>query len=132
MKYLLDTNTCIYFLKKSRNVKKRIDEVGLENCAISEITIAELKFGIEKSEKKHKMNNFKGLQYLINALIVLPVITCFDIYAKEKVRLQKDGRIIDDFDLLIGATAVVNDLILITNNTKHFERLNNLKFDNWV
>ena len=132
MKYLLDTDTCIYFLKKKQSVKKRIEKEGVESCAISEITIAELKYGIEKSDEKRKAGNLEGLRYLIDSLIVLPVINSFDIYAKEKVRLQKEGNIIDDFDLLIGTTAIVNNLILVTNNDRHFKRLNDIKIENWL
>lgn len=132
MKYLLDTNTCIYFLKKKNSVKDRIDKKGLENCAISEITIAEIKYGIEKGDKSHRKKNIDGLENLIGSFVVLPIINCFDVYAKEKVRLQRSGNIIDEFDLLIGATAVANDLILVTNNKRHFERLNDIKIENWI
>ena len=58
-------------------------------------------------------------------------INSLDFYAKEKARLEKKGAKIDDFDLLIAATAVRNNLILITNNTKHFKRIHRLTIQDW-
>lgn len=63
---------------------------------------------------------------------ILPIIDALDIYAKEKTRLRKSGQSVDDFDLLIGASAVANDLTLVTNNEKHFERLENIAIENWT
>lgn len=129
-KYLLDTNICIYYLKDKFNIKKRIEEVGLSNCTISELTIAELKFGIENSEKKEK--NKGTIEEFINSISIVPLISSFDFYAKEKVRLRKQGKIIDEFDLLIGCTAVANNMILVTNNEDHFNRIKDIKIENWI
>ncbi|GAH76210.1 unnamed protein product [marine sediment metagenome] len=130
MKYLLDTNICIYYLKNKYEIDKRIKDAGLNNCSISEITIAELKFGIEKSEQKEK--NQKVIQDFIDSIAIIPLISSFDVYAKEKVRLRKEGNIIDEFDLLIGATVIANNMILVTKNISHFERFENIKIENWV
>jgi tRNA(fMet)-specific endonuclease VapC len=62
----------------------------------------------------------------------LPIYPALDIYASEKARLQKSGNVIDDFDLLIGATAVSFDLIMVTNNTNHFNRIEKLKLEDWT
>jgi tRNA(fMet)-specific endonuclease VapC len=130
MKYLLDTNICIYYLKGVKNILKRIKEIGLNNCAISEITVAELKYGIERSSKQEK--NRKLINDFIESVTIIPIISSFDIYAKEKASLRKQGKIIDEFDLLIGCTAIVNDMILVTGNVKHFERLKDIRIENWV
>ena len=132
MKYLLDTNMCAYYLKDKYNIKNRLEKVGRKNCAISELTIAEFKYGIEKSDKKYKAKNKQLIETFIYSINVIPLITSFDIYAKEKVRLQKQGNIIDDFDLLIGCTAIAHDMILVTNNMNHFKRLNNIRLENWA
>ena len=129
-KYLLDTNICIYFLKGLHDLDSKIKSVGLDNCFISEITVAELKFGAEKSQKV--AHNRKVTSTFIEQLNVLPIYSSLDIYAKEKARLQKLGTIVDDFDLLIGSTAIENKLILVTNNAKHFSRLNEINLENWV
>jgi tRNA(fMet)-specific endonuclease VapC len=130
--YLLDTNICIYFIKGLYELNKKISAVGFENFYISEITIAELKFGIENSKSSHKSNNRKVIESFINSVKVVPIISCLDIYAKEKARLRKTGKVVDDFDLLIGSSAIVNNLILVTRNESHFENLQNIKIENWI
>ena len=130
MTYLLDTNICIYFLKAKFNLVSRIEKVGFENLFISEITVAELKYGAEKSEFPDE--NRLIINELINKFKQLPIYSALDIYAQEKARLKKSGLLVDDFDLLIGSTAIVNDMILVTNNEKHFDRLANLKIENWT
>ena len=63
---------------------------------------------------------------------IMPIYPALDIYASEKARLQKSGKVIDDFDLLIGATAVSFDLIMVTNNTNHFNRIKEFKLEDWT
>lgn len=128
-KYLLDTNICIFFLKGLFKLDAKIQEVGLENCFISEITVAELKFGAEKSQKVEQ--NRLVVSTFISQMNILPIFNSLDFYAQEKNRLQKQGTPIDEFDLLIGATALANDLVLVTNNTRHFMRLTDIQIEDW-
>ena len=128
--YLLDTNICIYYIKGLHNLKSKFQEVGPENCFISEITLAELKFGVAKSQAKKK--NQKVLQNFLSGIQILPIFPALDTYAEEKARLQKSGKIIDDFDLLIGSTAVSFDLTMVTNNMRHLNRLNDIKLEDWT
>ena len=129
-KYLLDTNICIYHIKGLYDIDKKIEEVGIESCFLSEITIAELKFGVENSENKEK--NKEEVEKFIKLFQVIPISPCLDTYAAEKAKLKKQGNLIDDFDLLIGCTAIANDFILVTRNVKHFERLSSIKLENWA
>jgi len=129
-KYLLDTNICVYFLKGQYELNKRIEKAEVRNCFISEITIAELKFGAENSENKEK--NRKTVDEFVSKFIIIPVFNSLDIYAKEKARLRKKGLPLDDFDLLIGATAISNSLTLVTRNVSDFERLEGIEIENWV
>lgn len=129
-RYLLDTNICIYFLKGQFNLHEKIEEVGLDNCFISEITLAELKYGVEKSVLQSK--NRIILEKFQNKFTILPIFNALDIFAKEKARLKTKGNILDDFDLLIGATAMANNLILATRNVSDFERLNEIEIENWA
>ncbi|MFH1049904.1 MAG: type II toxin-antitoxin system VapC family toxin [bacterium] len=129
-KYLIDTNICIYYMKGNPGLLKKFEEVKISNCFISEITVAELKFGVENS--KYKTKNKENMLNLISSMQILPIYASLDIYAKEKARLRNSGMIIDDFDLLIGATAVANKLILVTNNLSHFERIKGIKLENWI
>lgn len=108
----------------------KIVSVGIDNCFISEITVAELKFGAANSEKIKQ--NKDTVENFISLFSVIPVLDSLDIYASEKTRLKKTGKLVDDFDLLIGSTAITNDLILVTNNKEHFSRLNNIKIVNWT
>lgn len=129
-KYLLDTNICIYFLKGQFEINRRIEEIGEENCYLSEITIAELKYGAESSIQKEK--NRKNNEKFLAKFKILPVFPALDIYAKEKAKLKTKGRIVDDFDLLIGATAIHNNLTLVTRNVKDFVRLNEIVIEDWT
>jgi tRNA(fMet)-specific endonuclease VapC len=63
---------------------------------------------------------------------IVPIFNSLNIYAKEKARLRKSGKLIDDFDILIGATAVANNLILVTENEKHLVRISKIKIENWI
>jgi tRNA(fMet)-specific endonuclease VapC len=129
-KYLLDTNICVYFLNGQFNLKEKIREVGFENCVVSEITIAELKYGIAKSSKKEK--NQQALDAFQSKIDILPIFPALDIYATEKVRLKTKGKILDEFDLLIGATAIHNNLILVTKNVSDFDRLDGIIIEDWT
>ena len=128
--YLIDTNICIFYIKGQFNLDKRFEKADPENCFISEITLAELKFGVENSEKKDK--NRLALQNFLTGVKILPIFHSLDLYAKEKARLRKAGTPVDDFDLLIGVTAVTHSLILVTNNTTHFTRINNIHVEDWT
>ena len=129
-KYLLDTNICIHFLGNEYNIKEKIEKAGLENSLVSEITIAELKFGAENSQNKEK--NKKTIDDFLKKFPIIPIFNSLDIYAKEKARLRKKGQPLDDFDLLIGATAISNDFILITRNVSDFKRMDGIEVENWV
>jgi len=130
MKYLLDTNICIYFLKGKFGLVETFDKIGFENLYISEITIAELKFGAAKSNKPEK--NKLVINKLANKFKQIPIFNSLDIFAEEKAKLKNEGNIVDDFDLLIGSTAIANEMILVTNNEKHFNRLRNIQIENWT
>ena len=130
MKYLLDSNICIHFLRGKYNIIEKLNEVGIDNCAISEITLAELVFGAEKSD--NPKNNNKLIEKFIGQLSILPIFDAIQTYGKEKARLQSEGKMISDFDLLIGCTSIENDLIMVTENIKEFERIKGIKIENWV
>lgn len=129
-KYLIDTNTCIYFINGKFELKKKFEEVDPDNCFISEITLAELKFGVENSQKSEK--NQIALDNFLTGVKIVPIFHSLDLYAKEKSRLRKAGATIDDFDLLIGVTAITHNLVLVTNNTSHFKGIKGIKLENWA
>lgn len=128
--YLLDTNICIYYIKGKYDLDRKFAAVGDDMLFISEITLAELKFGVEKSAFPDK--NRATLQDFLSGVQILPIFDALDIFAREKARLQKRGTPVDDFDLLIGSSAVANDMVLVTNNPKHFERIEGVIVENWT
>lgn len=130
MNYLLDTNICIHFFRGKFNLIEKFQDVKLEKCAISEITLAELAFGAENSPNPKK--NYTLINKFTEQVKILPIFDSINIYAKEKARLRKNGTMISDFDLLIGSTAIANELIMVTENRKEFERISNIEIQNWI
>jgi len=127
----LDTDISVFYLRGKYNINKKLKEIiGYDNCFISEITLAELKYGAELSEKVEE--NLHFVNEFANKIGILPIFNSLDLYASEKARLRRTGNIIDDFDLLIGCSAIKNGLILVTNNENHFERIKNIKIENWI
>lgn len=120
----------MHFFRGKFGVTERFEAIYAENCAISEVTLAELVFGAENSknpEKNHRLN-----EQFLELVTVLPIYDSIMIYGKEKARLRKAGKMISDLDLFIGSTAVENDSIMVTENTSEFERISGIKLENWV
>lgn len=128
--YLLDTDICIYFINGKYCLKEKLQKVGKKYLYISEITLAELKFGAENSQKVE--HNRQVVEKFVKSAQIIPIAGSIDVYAQEKARLKKHGILIDDFDLLIASTAIANNMILLTRNEKHFKRIKNLKYENWI
>ncbi|MEI6749744.1 MAG: type II toxin-antitoxin system tRNA(fMet)-specific endonuclease VapC [Bacteroidales bacterium] len=128
--YLIDTNICIYYIKGKFDLMKKFEEADPDNCFISEISLAELMFGVANSEKKEK--NQKALDNFLSGVKIVPIFHSLDLYAKEKSRLRKAGTPIDDFDLLIGVTSVTHNLIMVTNNTDHFKQIKGIVLEDWT
>lgn len=130
MNYLLDTNICIHYFKGQFDLESKIEKVGFRKFAISEITLAELIYGAEKSQKK--LENIRVVENFAEKITIIPIFDSIRIYGKEKARLKLKGTIISDLDLFIGATTIVNDMILVTRNVSEFERMENIKIENWI
>ncbi len=131
--YVLDTNVCAFYLRGKFDVDKAIDRVGWDNCYISEVTELELKFGVELLLQKEGVDKSAELNRFLNAIRILPIADAVNLAAKEKIRLRLAGTPCDDnFDLLIGCTAIVYDFVCVTDNTKHFEIFKDIKLENWI
>jgi len=131
MQYLLDTNICIFFLRGKLNLDKIIREKGIENCFISELTIFELRYGAENSDNPKKSH--EAVDKFIRGLTSIPIISSVKKYAETKVALRKKGTPMhDEFDLIIGVTALTNELVLVTDNLKDFKFIKNPKIENWL
>ena len=132
MKFMLDTNICIYLIKlKPEKVFKLFQSHMVGDIGISSMTLAELRYGVEKSQ--HIEKNRQALDEFI-----LPLeIADFDeasaeAYGTIRAALEKAGRPIGPMDLLIGAHALALGVALVTNNTKEFKRIKNLKVVDWT
>jgi len=130
MKYLLDTNICIHFLRGKYGLIEKFEQLGSENFAISEITLAELVYGAENSKNPQK--NLDLIEEFANQVFILPIFSAIYHYGKEKARLRSIGLTISDFDLLIGCTAIEKDLIMVTENVKEFQRISGIRLENWI
>ena len=134
MKYLFDTNICIYLInKKFKYLIDRVEKLGIEKIGISSITIAELEYGIAKSDSTRKEENrIALLEFLVPFKFIN--FNQNDAYEYGKIRqdLQLKGKAIGNMDILIGSQAVSRELILVTNNEKEFKRIENLKIENWI
>ncbi len=129
--YLLDTNMVIYIQRGVPKVLDRLNELGADRVALSSIVVAELAYGVEKSE--HKERNRKVLELFLSEVRVLPwTQDATWHYARHNHALRSAGRKIGELDLLIGCQALALDAICVTNNTREFERIEGLKLENWV
>lgn len=131
MKYLLDTNICVYWLKGNEQIEQKILSVGMDNVALSFINVSELYYGAYKSQRiESNLNLVKQLTEQLDVVESDEAIS--EIFGQLKADLESVGAIIDDADLFIAACAKVHGLILVTNNMKHFKRIKGLKLENWV
>lgn len=130
MNYSLDTNIVVFYLRGQFDLKAKVNSIGLENCFLSEIVVAELRFGAEKSGRP--AHHHRLVDELAEQLEVVPIRASIPFFAQEKARLQRLGTPIEDFDLLIGTTAVVNDWVMVTNNTAHFSRISGIQLQDWA
>ena len=132
MKYMLDTNTCIYIIKrKPLEVIERFRKLQISQVSVSSITLSELAYGVTKSSKPEQ--NQSALAQFLAPLEILPYgDEAAQHYGKLRVYLEKHGTPIGSLDMLIAAHALTAGCILITNNLKEFERVPTLKIDNWV
>lgn len=130
MKYLLDTNICIYLMKGDKDVSESIDKVERNLVFISFITLSELYYGAYKSVRQQE--NLNAVALLASNIQVIESNTeIAEVFGKIKAGLIKRGRIIDDADIFIAAAAMTNELSLVTNNIKHFENIPGIRLENW-
>lgn len=117
-------------LKQRQEVWQRLQQHGTGNCAISEITSAELLYGAECSLRPEYN---RGLVWeLTSQFRQIPISAVVPRYAREKNLLRQAGQLVDDFDILIAATALEYKLVMVTNNTRHFNRFSGLQLEDWA
>ena len=129
--YLLDTDTLIYSLKGDNAVKKNLRDHFHDPLKMSVITLMELYYGAHKSQKT--ASNLAKIKTLELSFEIIPISEeSAEIFSMTKAQLEKAGLILDDFDLIIASCALTNNLVLVTNNVRHFQRIEGLKLTNWT
>ena len=131
MKYLLDTNICVHWLRGQFSIAEAVNDHGIENCFISEITKAELLYGQRIAIRKGIKVNSDDLAKFFDIIRAVPISDALELYAVEKDRLCAVGTPLEDFDLLIGCTAVSGGYILVSENDRHMARLSGIRVENW-
>ena len=131
LRYMLDTNICIYIIKnKPTELRERFNE-GADELSLSTIALAELYFGVENSARR--VQNQQEINQFIGRLTVLEFSAAAAVhYGQIRVALQRAGRVAGPNDMLIGAHARSEGLVLVTNNTREFQRIPGLQVENWV
>lgn len=132
MRYMLDTNICIYAIKhKPEKVFQRLQALDPEDVCVSSVTYAELVHGVEKSAAVEK-NRLALLTLLANIEILDFDVNAADCYGKIRADLEKKGTPIGPLDMMIAGHAQSLGYTVVTNNVKEFSRVKNLKIENWA
>ena len=132
MNYLIDTNICIYIMnQRPPELVQKFKKYEIGQIGISSITVSELNYGVAKSQQKK--SNTKRLEEFLTPFVILP----FDenaskYYGTIRFHLESQGSVIGPLDMLIAAHALSENLTLVTNNEKEFQRIDSLKVENWA
>lgn len=132
IKYLLDTNICIYIAKHNPpKVRERFLELATTDIGMSVVTYGELCFGAEKSQNPAQTRQLiERLAEIIEVKVMTPEVSLH--YGEIRAQLQKSGMMIGNNDLWIAAHARAHRWTLVSNNLKEFERVDGLSLENWV
>ena len=130
--YLLDTNICIYIIRKNpEQVVEKIKTLAPNEVKLSSVSLAELEYGVAKSI--HRDRNRQALLHFVSAFDIVSFNPHdAEVFGMLRAGLERRGQVIGPYDMQIAAQALTRNLILVTNNTKEFSRIPQLKIDNWV
>ncbi len=136
MNYLLDTNICIYIIKKSpEKVIKKLESIsndeGKNEIYLSSVTVSELYYGVEKSSQLEK--NLEALKGFLTPFQIINFDhESAEVFGRVRSDLERKGTVIGPYDLQIASIAIAHDFVLVTNNIKEFKRVDGLNLENWV
>ena len=132
--YLLDTNICVYLINGKYELASRLRSTKISNCFLSELTVAELLYGVANSAPTHQLTNRQRLDdfLLLFDERILPISDSLEAYAQQKAHLKRLGRLQGEFDMLIGSVAVAYRMTLVTHNTAHFSSMAGIILADWV
>lgn len=127
--YLIDPDIIVDLINRRTGIREKVNQVGLVNCYVSELTIAELTYGAHFSSRVQ--SRLIETTELSNALTVIPISEAIPLFGKEKARLRRAGQLIPDFDLMIATTAITYGFVLVTGNERHLGRVEGIEIQNW-
>ncbi len=132
MAYLLDTNICIYLINnRYPQLNEKMRSLAPNEAVLSSIVVSELRYGAENSSKKTENHN--ALDFFLSAFEVLDYDSkAADVYGRVRSALKNSGTPIGAVDTFLAAHSLAADLVLVTNNVKQFEHVQNLKLENWI
>jgi tRNA(fMet)-specific endonuclease VapC len=129
-RYVLDTDTLIYYLKHNPNVVNKFAMVDINDITTTIINYTELLFGAYNSTKQAE--NLSHIKSFLDDMEIIDFDKrSAEVFARLKAELKQTGNIIADMDLMIASICVANHFTLVTNNTKHFQRIQELTIENW-
>ena len=133
--YLLDTNILIDILNGCQKVLENLERVGIHTCCMSAISLHELYYGAQLAREKKEeyfVKEMNKISRLIEDIDIHPLAADGRDYAEIKHLLKERGSMIDEFDIVIAGQAISEGLTVVTDNTKHFNRIPGLKIENWM
>lgn len=128
-KYLLDTNICVFCMRGKFEMNRKIALAGIDNCYLSEITVAELYFGAENSDNPKK--TMRETEDFISLFRILPFGKSLHTFGREMAYLRAIGRKIENFDMAIGSIALQHKMVMVTDNVNHFGRIRGIEIEDW-
>lgn len=131
-RYMLDTNICIYIIKNNPiSVRQKFEQISANNLVLSMVTLAELRYGAEKSQAREKA--IKAIEQLSRHIQIAELDEVVaEHYADIRAQLERQGKPIGNNDLWLAAHARAKNWVLVSNNTREFERVVGLRLENWV
>lgn len=128
---LLDTNICVYLINGNDLLKQKVRDIGVSNLAVSNAVLAELYYGAFNSSRVK--TNLATIETFRKHLTIFPdSIESARLFGKIKAELKRQGKPIEDFDVLVASIALANNCILVTHNTNHFSRITDLHVEDWL
>ncbi len=128
--YLLDTNIIIYSLKGNQTVQENLQMRRNDSLCVSVISLMELYYSAYKSQRvESNLAKVKTIEKTLKVIQAGEEIV--ELFGMLKAQLEAKGQSVDDFDLMIASTALAHNLILVTNNIRHFQKIEGLKLENW-
>ena len=128
-KYLLDTNICIFCMRGKFEMNRKIAAAGIDNCYLSDITVAELYYGAENSDNPRR--TMRETEEFVSLFRIVPFSKSLHSFGREKAYLTSIGRKIENFDMAIGAIAIQNKMVMVTDNVDHLGRIRGIEIENW-